>query len=189
MKAVKDLLSKKSIRLFLKRIGGSTAPTICEAIIKPVDDEVLAPKLNMKIADLRMILNKLHFKGVIDYNRSKDRDKGWYYYAWFVRPDKLVDAYLEEKKNELRDITIKLENWDAHAIYICRSCEQTYDFETASDNLFHCPLCDQILDRSDDEEDMKQLKNIKKRIEREIKEIEVFRKKFANLKYDTYKVL
>gem|GEM_PF-5869366 len=185
----KKFIERKEIQLFLKSIGGEYAPILAANMIEPISDEDLAAKCNIRAADVRMILNKMHYMGVIDYNRSKDKESGWYYYGWFVRLDKLIDAYLQQKEEDLKNIEQRLNDSDAFTLYICRKCEQTYDFDRATSLLYHCPLCETILDRDITDEDLKKMARMAEQIRKETSEI---RRQFGHLhakKYKTMKVI
>lgn len=188
MDDTKKFIGREGIQLFLKSVGGELAPKLVANMLEPISDEDLAEKCNMRVADVRMVLNKLHNNGIIDYNRSKDKDSGWYYYGWFLRPDKLFEAYVEHKKRDLETIEERLENNEMYSVYICRKCEQTYDFDRAAELLYHCPLCESILDRSITDEDLKRMSKISATIRKEIEEIGRF-SSLLNKKYKSTKVL
>ncbi|MEM3363893.1 MAG: hypothetical protein QXS93_00065 [Candidatus Micrarchaeia archaeon] len=183
------LLNREGIKLFLKEIAGENAPMMAQKLLEPISDEDLAKKCGMRAADVRMILNKLHNSGVIDYNRSKDKDSGWYYYAWFLRADKLLEIYINKKKTDLEEIERRLENNDIYSIYLCSGCEQTYDFDRASELLYHCPLCERILDKNTSENDLKRMKRIANNIRKEISDIKAEFKEISGIKYKTMKVI
>lgn len=185
----KRLLNRDGIKVFLKSVAGESAPLMAHKLLSPISDEVLAEKCGLRAADVRMILNKLHNTGVIDYNRSKDKDSGWYYYAWFLRADKLLKTYVEKKKSDLRDIEERLNNKEMYNLYLCSGCEQTYDFDKACEHLYHCPICERILDKSSSENDFKKMKKIAANIRKEIRDVQREFKSVSELKYKTMKVI
>lgn len=173
MDSVKSFLSRKGVKLFLISIGGEIAPSLVENLLEPIDDEILAKKVGLsRGADIRTHLNKIHYASVIDYNRSKDKDSGWYYYAWFLRPDKLYDEYLRKMKQDYDDIMIRLSNLEAYTLYYCKNCNISYDYDKAFENLYHCNVCNKIMERNDTEEDSIKLEKIAKGLLKEIKEVE-----------------
>lgn len=180
MEDVKSFLSRKGVQLFLISVGGDIAPELVENLLVPVDDESLAKKVgNMRAADIRTHLNQIHYVGVIDYNRSKDKDSGWYYYEWFVRPDKLFEEYVKKMKQDYDDIMDRLSNVETYTLYYCKKCDLTYDYDKAFENLYHCHICSNILERSNSDEDSLKLEKIAKNLLKEIKEVE---KNFSHLK-------
>ncbi len=189
MNETKKLIERNGVKLFLKKIAGSCAPTIVSNLVKPISDEDLAEMCGMRSADVRMILNKLHYVGLIDYNRSKDNESGWYYYSWFVRPDKLLETYINSKKQDLEDLEEMLENNEIYTMYICRKCDQTYDFDKAAELLYHCPLCESILDRGTTDEDIRKMKMIARSIKKEISEVISAYGKLSEIKHKSMKVL
>lgn len=183
------LLNREGIKLFLKSIAGDSAPDIAYNLLTPISDEALAEKCGMRVADARMMLNKMHNMGIIDYNRSKDKESGWYYYSWFLRADKLLDTYIKKKKNDLEGIEKQLENKDAYDLFFCPSCEQTYDAERANDLFYHCPLCERILDKELSESDFKKMRKIAANLKKEINEVQKEFKAISEMKYKTMKVI
>jgi len=174
------LVERKGVRLFLITVAGDFAPILASNLIDPISDEDLAQKCGMRAADARMVLNKMHNIGIIDYNRSKDKESGWYYYAWFLRADKLMEAYLGKRKNDLEDIEERLENNEAYTLYMCKKCDLTYDFDNAAELLYHCPICENILDRSITEDDFKKMRKISISIRSEIEDMN---RDFKNVMY------
>ncbi len=173
MDSIKSFLSRKGVKLFLISIGGEIAPLLIENLLEPIDDEILAKKVGeARAADIRTHLNRIHYAGVIDYNRSKDKDSGWYYYAWFLRPDKLYEEYLNKMKQDYDDIMERLSNLEAYTLYYCKNCNVTYDYDKAFENLYHCQICSNIMERNNSEEDSVKLEKIAKSLQKEIKEIE-----------------
>ncbi len=174
-----EFIKRKDVKLFLIKLAGEKAPEIMSHMSEPISDEEIAERVGMRAADVRMILNKLHYYEVIDYNRTKDKDSGWYYYYWFIRPDKLYNAYIDQKKRDLEDLEEKIENSEVHAVYICKHCEQTYDFDRAAELLYHCPICERILDLGITEDDLKKMEKIAQTIR---KELTIVQGKFSDLK-------
>lgn len=189
MTETRKFIEKKGVKLFLKSIGGDFASIIALNLAEPISDEELAEKCGMRSADARMILNKMHKMGIIDYNRSKDKESGWYYYAWFLRTDKLYNEYLKKMQNDLEDIEERLENSEVYTLYICRKCEQTYDFDKALELLYHCPLCESILDKGISDDDLKKMKRIAINIKKEIAEVKNCFSNLQDKKYKSMKVL
>ncbi len=185
-----EFIKRKDVQLFLVKLAGEKAPEIMMHMSEPISDEDIAKRIkNMRAADVRMILNKLHYHEIIDYNRTKDKDSGWYYYYWFIRPDKLYQKYVEQKKRDLEDLEEKIENSEVHAVYICKNCEQTYDFDRAAELLYHCPICERILDLGISEDDLKRMEKIANNIRKELKIVQGKFSDLKNLKTESIKVL
>ncbi len=190
MESVKSFLSRKGVKVFLIAIGGEKAPSLVENLFEPIDDELLAKKVgDSRGADIRTYLNRIHYAGIIDYNRSKDKDSGWYYYAWFLKPDKLYYEYLKKMKQDYEDIMDRLSNLETYTLYYCKNCNITYDYDKAFENLYHCHICNKIMERNDTEEDSIKLEKIAKSLEKEIKEVEEKFTFMEEMKPESHKVM
>ena len=145
---LEELLSEARTRQLLIDCGGEHALDIMKAFTRELSDDDLAKKLKIKISDVRATLNRLHNLGVVQYNRYKDAETGWFSYFWSLNMEKTrnwVDEQLE-KESAPGDIS-------SSEYYFCRKCgsESVYEFASASDYSFRCPLCNRALEFVDEE--------------------------------------
>jgi transcription initiation factor TFIIE subunit alpha len=113
--------------------------TIIERLSKPKQDEELAEELNLKATIIRTLLNDLHAKSLVEYDRTKNKRTGWYTYIWKVREDKLkeyVQSYLE---NKLDQLSSGIDQETGMVIFNC-SCSRV-PFDVAFENNFFCSKC------------------------------------------------
>ena len=136
--------------------------TVIEKLSKPKHDEEIAAELNLKATVVRTLLNELHIKNLVEYERSKNKKTGWYTYLWKRREDKLdeyINAYLAGKSDHLnRQLTIARDG----GLYSCGCNSVT--MESAVETDFTCPDCNQMYVESDS-------KKIIKKLESEIKKV------------------
>ncbi len=144
---LEELLSNARTRQLLIDCGGEHALDIMKAFTKELSDDDLAKKLKIKISDVRATLNRLHNLGVVQYNRYKDAETGWFSYFWSLNMEKTrnwVDDQLA-KDTPPNDISTS-------EYYFCPKCgsESVYEFASASDYSFRCPLCNRSLEFVDE---------------------------------------
>ena len=132
------LLSDAMTRNFLVEAAGENALGIIKSLSVELSDEDLSKKLKIKISDVRATLNKLHSIGVVQYNRYKDADTGWFSYFWSLNLEKMQGWVIEQlKKTELPA------DLGSSEYYFCSKCapDTIYSFVDASDYGFRCPVC------------------------------------------------
>ncbi len=146
MKATTKILQEAYIRQTLIELGGENALAIIRNFYSNHSDEELAKKLKIKISDVRATLNKLHNVGLVNYNRQKDNETGWYSYSWSLNHDKMAKWATDQ--------TTKIEGLeDGNEKYYCPSCGEASitDFENASVEMFKCSQCERMLEFLDKE--------------------------------------
>jgi len=152
---------------YLNKIGGDFAVElveICEKKRKPVTDEQIGKKLkNLKITEIRTILNKLHYLGIATYQKRRDIKTGWYSYSWDIKIPRIIDLILEEWKDELSKLEEKVEYEKNYVFFGCRekACDDI-PFEIAAEYQFKCPRCGNSMESIDNN---KRLTDLRKRAE------------------------
>jgi len=141
----KDLLLNSMLRDFLINTAGENASRILGEMTSAVSDEELARTCKLKVSEVRAVLNKLHIHGIADYERTRDKDTGWYYYKWYANERAMMGLIEGEKR--------KKSSWErqqaleaTYSFYSCSSHEnEKHSFEVALDYLFKCPQCGNAL--------------------------------------------
>jgi transcription factor E len=115
--------------------------TIIKKLSEPKRDEELATELNVKETVVRTLLNDLHMKSLVEYERTKNKKTGWYTYTWRKRDDKIaeyIQMYIQTKIDGLnRDVDAEKNG----SLFKC-SCSQV-NLESAMESNFVCPQCDE----------------------------------------------
>ena len=142
------LLGDPNLRQLLIDAGGEHTLEIVKAFSKELSDDDLAKKLKIKISDVRATLNKLHNIGVVQYNRYKDSETGWFSYFWSLNMDKTRTWMDEQLRMESAPSDISSSEY-----YFCPKCgaESVYEFAAASGYSFRCPLCNRALEFVDED--------------------------------------
>ncbi|MFW6286268.1 MAG: hypothetical protein ACOC16_04065 [Nanoarchaeota archaeon] len=97
------------------------------------------------VSQIRSILYELKAKNLIDYDRKKDKEKGWYLYYWRVLPQNFDTVYYNEKKTKLEQFKERLEEEEDSIYYICPNYCKRLPFEESLENNFTCPVCGALM--------------------------------------------
>ena len=135
------VLADAAARQRLIEIGGENTINIIREFDMDMSDDELAKKTGIKPSEVRVVLNRLHNRGVFAYTRVRDRDSGWYSYIWKLDEERLKDvggAVMAEETTQ----SVGKEG------YRCTCCKQQnmMDFSEAVDMRFRCGSCGSCLE-------------------------------------------
>lgn len=105
----------------------------------------ISEDIGFAVSQIRSILYELKSKNLIDYDRRKDKEKGWYLYYWRVLPQNFETVYMNDKKKKLEQFKERLENEEQSIFYICPNFCKRLSFEDALENNFTCPICGSLM--------------------------------------------
>ena len=148
------------VREYITRIGGDYGPDVLKIMAdagEPVTDEYIAGFLGVKVTVVRTVLNRFHFWGIVDYNKERDPDTGWYTYTWFIRWGRLKESLLEEIGEREKEIMEKLDELEKYMFFQCPSGHERVTFEVAMELNFTCSVCGSPLQPVNVEEEKKEL--------------------------------
>ncbi|MBU0662682.1 MAG: hypothetical protein ABH854_01655 [Candidatus Diapherotrites archaeon] len=146
---------------FLNSVGGEHAPAlmkICEKKRTPITDEEIEKKLKLKITEIRTILNRLHYRGIAEYQKSRNPKTGWYSYSWEVKPKRVASLILEQQGDEIKRIEAKIEYERNYAFFSCTKSCSNVPFEIAAEYEFKCPECGNTMGAVNNAARMRKLK-------------------------------
>ena len=107
----------------------------------PQTDEALAAKLDLKINDVRRILNALNGHSITRYDTNKD-SKGWLIFRWHVEDQKLQEFADSLRKNSSTHGQKKQLPENCNDFFFCEVCykkdKSILPFETAFEYRFRC---------------------------------------------------
>jgi transcription initiation factor TFIIE subunit alpha len=142
-KLLKQYLANAAFSEYLMGLGGENASKVLITMDGAMSDEEIARNAKLKVSEVRSVLNKLHGQGIATYERTRDKDTGWYYYKWSLNHGAMEGAAAKGKAGMNSAAAVE----GAGNIYACPSCvQEKYPFETALDYLFKCPQCGSSLD-------------------------------------------
>jgi len=118
--------------------------------------------IGFSVSQIRSMLYELKSKNLIDYDRRKDKEKGWYLYYWKVIPQNFETVYMNEKKKKLEQFKERLETEENSTFYICPNFCKRLSFEDSLENNFTCPVCGTLMNEENKTRKIDMLKrNIK----------------------------
>ena len=124
--------------------------TVIQKLSEPQHDEDIAAELNLKATIVRTLLNDLHAKDLVEYERTKNKKTGWYTYLWRKREDKLDEFIHSHINNKLDELKKQLEMERGCVTFNC-SCTRLA-LEEAMDTNFICPKCSETFVAFDNSE-------------------------------------
>lgn len=173
--AKKKIYEYLIVKDFLTSIGGEHAielVKICLSKRKPVTDEQIGKKLPLKITEIRTILNRLHYRGIACYNKTKNTKTGWYSYTWEVKTDRIVGLLLEQQAEEITKLEKGIEFEGTHAFFSAGKGRQEYPFEIAAEYGFRDPETTKPLNAIDNKKRVRELKKKIDLMKNEVMELE-----------------
>jgi transcription factor E len=129
--------------------------TVIGTLSKPKHDEDIAAELNLKATVVRTLLNDLHIKNLVEYERSKNKKTGWYTYLWKRREDRIDEFVQSHISGKLNDLQKQLDLEKEGVTFNC-ACNRV-TLGDAMETNFMCPSCSEAFVESDNDKIIKKL--------------------------------
>jgi len=128
------VLANAAARQKLIEMGGENTIDVIRKFDCDMSDEDLAKKTGIRPSEVRVVLNRLHNKGVFAYTRVRDRDSGWYSYIWRMNEGRLREVGCSDGGQGEATIISGKEG------YCCQQCNpgKIVEFEDAVEVQFRC---------------------------------------------------
>jgi len=168
LKSITDL---NLVKDFLDTVGGEDAITlvkICERKRKDFTDEIVSKQMNMKVTEIRAILNRLHYRGIACYQKSRNQKTGWYNYTWAIKKSRIAELINEQQKENLAKLEEKRNLEADYNLFDCNNCNERLPFEVAAEYSFICPTCGGVMDSANNPDKTRQINTKIKKIEKEL---------------------
>jgi transcription initiation factor TFIIE subunit alpha len=159
------------VKDLLDTVGGVEAVElvkICEKKRKSFTDEEVSKKMKKKVTEVRAILNKLHFRGIACYQKSRNQRTGWYNYTWDIKKERIAEIIMEQQSEVLERLIEKKSLETDYTFFDCAKCGERAPFEIAAEYNFLCPACGDKMSSANDPKKQKELAERIKRIEKEL---------------------
>lgn len=154
------------VKEFLQSKAGPNAYSIAKVLDEGKTDKEISEKMDLDVNKVRTILNRLHYLGVVRYDKEKAKRSNWYTYTWFLREDRVNELLEKTYGEELEELEKDLELKETHIFFRCEEGCEELPFELAYEYNFKCPKCGEEMNRAEEGK----TSEIKKRI-KEIKEL------------------
>ena len=172
-KAIKKISKANALKLvhredsekFVKDIAGDEGYLVFEYLLKSgkdVDEFTLADKVGLQINFVRSLLYKLYEHKLVSFSRERDKKKGWFIYSWIAHPERLREILLEKKDEEI--VRLKQQALTSQQVFYCNSCNRSYSYADAIENMFFCPVCGSSLEALD-------VENVKEKVNKKVIQI------------------
>ena len=166
-------MQKNFLREVVSFIVGKTAEDIVDFLDgkKYINEFLIAKKLNLTVNQVRNLLYKLSYQGIVSYIKKKDKRKGWYTFFWrieILKALELLERILlkrgEEIKHQIKSRELKL-------FYVCDKCGIEFSEETALVYDFTCQECGNVFNIKDNTQMLKDYHKSMHKTEEELKEV------------------
>lgn len=176
MAAATSILDYKITKAFLQNVGGEEAIEVVRICLenngKCLDQDIETQMKTKKITEIRSILNRLHYRGIACYNKTKNKNSGWYTYTWEIKQRRIVELILEQQAELLQKLEQKANFDGSHEIFICKKgCEDTA-FEIAAQYEFRCPECGEMMNPIDGKKRQKEIQSQIKELTEELTQLQ-----------------
>lgn len=103
------------------------------------DDQILMDT-GLKLNDIRRILFKLYNHSIVQCDRLRDDETGWFIFRWKLKTDQIEGFVTNQKKRVSRILKMRLEYEESNDFFYCFTlgCNR-YTFEDAMELIFRCP--------------------------------------------------
>ncbi len=162
------------VQEFLKSAGGEYATElvkICSTKKKLVTDEEISKKLPLKVTEIRTILNRLHYRGIACYQKTKNQKTGWYSYTWEIKNPRIIEIILEKQSEEITKLEKSIEFEGTHTFFSSGKGRAEYPFEIAAEYNFKCPDTGKPLEAVDNKKRLKELTGKAEEYKKEFEEL------------------
>ncbi len=154
------------LKHFISEVAGEQGVRIANCIGDGTTDEKIEQRTNIKIAEVRSILNHLHSFGVVEYLREKNLSNGWFTYTWKLNPDRALQNFLSKKKRERDELKKRLAEEAGAVFYKCKKGCSRMPFENAFETKFRCPQCKSLMYFTSGRKELKKIEEKIRTLER-----------------------
>ncbi len=154
-------------------IGGEEAVKVIMALkeLGEATDDQLIPSTEMKLNDIRKMLFKLYNHSIVQCDRSRDENTGWFIFKWRIQPEQVEGFINSQKRRMIKILKTRLDYETNNDFYYCGTpgCNRV-PFEDAVELVFRCPKCGKALQHYDNDVLIKALTDKIEQLEKELAE-------------------
>ena len=147
------------IDITLELVGDEAAQIVEFLYSNPgVSEFEVNENLGFPVSQIRSVLYELKAQNLIDYDRRKDKEKGWYLYYWRVLVPNFEKVYLNDKRKKLEMFKERLQTEEESTFYLCKNYCTRMPFEKALEDNFSCNVCGALLNEENKDRKIEMLK-------------------------------
>ncbi len=143
-------MNNKLVKEFLRSKAGPNAYPIAKALNGGKTDKEVSEEVGIDVNKVRTILNRLHYIGVVRYDKEKAKRSNWYTYTWFLRADRVNELLEKTYGEELEELEKELDLKRNHVFFKCNNGCEALPFELAYEYNFQCPNCSEEMNKSEE---------------------------------------
>ena len=134
-----------------------------------VSEFKIAEHFNLTVNQIRNMLYRLYAHSLVDFNRKKDKKKGWYIYYWDFYLKRAFETALVHKEKRLEILRDLLKKEETGQYFSCPDNDVRLVFEQAIEHGFKCPECDKVLVQDNNARKVQRIIKTMGELEEEIK--------------------
>lgn len=152
------------IVMALKKFKETTVDQILAHVVEETDTE-------LKLNDIRKTLFKLYNHSIVQCDRERDENTGWFIFRWRLQQDQIGGFIKNLKKRNLKILKQRYNYETEHDFFYCYTPDcKRFIFEDAIEYVFKCSTCGKTLKHFDNSKIIEALKERINQIEKELKE-------------------
>jgi transcription initiation factor TFIIE subunit alpha len=132
----------------------------------------LAETLRIEVNQVRNMLYRLLKYNLVTFIRRKDKRKGWYIYYWTFRLKQIKNVLRQVKKERIEKLRDRLQREKQEQFFTCSHQCMRMNFEKATDFMFKCPECGELLYQEDNSGKIKAIENEIKELDKQLRKKE-----------------
>lgn len=145
-------LDSSLVQEFIQNKAGPKAYSIIKSLNEGKTDEEIKEKVEIDdVNEIRSILNRLHYLGIIEYDKEQAEESNWYTYTWFLREGRIKELLTRRYEEELEDLQREKDLEETHIFFTCDSECGRHPFEVAYEYDFQCPECGEEMEKSEED--------------------------------------
>jgi transcription initiation factor TFIIE subunit alpha len=167
----KSITNLVLVRDLLDTIGGQDAVVLvkmCENNRRGITDEEISKKMKARVTEIRTVLNKLHYRGIAEYQKSRNQRTGWYNYTWEIKKKRIAEIIMGQQREVLERLAEKKNLEAEYSVFDCIKCNERTPFEVAAEYNFICPGCGGQMESANTPKKTKELDSKIRKIEQEL---------------------
>lgn len=174
MKSRKKFLEYSLVSELLEKKAGACASDVALLCVnkKQSNDEKIADSLKKKVTEIRTTLNRLHYHGLAEYTKTRNKKTGWYSYSWKINEKKIIELVISEAKEEMEKLQKQSRQTTEYSLFNCKNKCGEMSFEIAMQYNFQCPECGNKMDSINEAKRMNDLNTKREKLGDILKELE-----------------